>query len=151
MNQGKIPKREIAALFIGEVIVSVAVCLIFLLLKSFDYKVVSGVVLGSAVTIFNFLLLCILINRALDKCLSLFTPEEQTAAQEPNADVSENQPFEEDEARADDVQDEPDDAAAKFARENAAKIQNAAKLSYIFTKYSSIVKIIIHNHIPFFL
>ncbi len=129
MESNKIPMREIITIAIGEVIVGAIICLVFLLCGKFDYKVLLGSLLGIFVTVANFIFLCVTVNRALDKCLAGFTPTltEKTADSIMSCD-SEVSTTEDD----GDNEDEPyDDEAAKFAKENQAKLQNAIKLSYI--------------------
>ena len=53
-------------LAIGEVAVSLLVVLVYIALGEFNWTVVSGVILGSAVTILNFLILSHAVNKALN-------------------------------------------------------------------------------------
>ena len=83
-------------------LISAATIAVFLLLNAFSYKVITGVALGSAVAIFNFALLSVSVNRAVDKFMALRGDGEMT-------------------------EEEADDFAAKHSGE----IQNAQKVSYL--------------------
>lgn len=129
MESNKIPMREVITIVIGEFIVGAIICLVFLLCGKFDYKVLLGSLLGIFVTVANFIFLCVTVNRALDKCLAGFAPTPVEKTEEPiiedSAEISAHSSDTENE-------DEPyDDEAAKFAKENQGKLQNAIKLSYI--------------------
>ena len=87
---------------LGELIVSLITVAVYLLIKRFTYKVVTGVLLGSLVTVINFLILSISVNRAINKYL------EKLAEAEPD-----------------------EEEAEKFAAENAAAIRLAATGSYV--------------------
>ena len=114
----KIPLNEILFLTLGETVVSLLIVGLYLLLDgltdialfSFSYKVVTGVILGSAVTVFNYFFLNLSVNRAIDRFLAL---------------------------RGDKEMDEEE--AAKFASENAMAVQNAIKTSFIVRTLSILV------------
>ena len=89
-------------LAIGEVAVSLLVVLVYIALGEFNWTVVSGVILGSAVTILNFLILSHAVNKALNKFIDLRGDKE----------------MDEDEAKA-------------FAKANSLKVQNAVTKSYV--------------------
>lgn len=99
--------KDLFSLIIGEAAVSAVVAAVFLLLDVFSYKVITGVLLGSAIAIFNFVFLTISINRAIDRFMEL----------RGNKEMSE---------------EEADDFAAK----NAGGIQNAQKLSYLIRTFT---------------
>ena len=99
--------KQILALTLGEALVSVLICLVYFLIGSFSPKVLFSVLLGSAVTVLNFLFLTVSVNRAVDKYLAL----------RGNAEMDE-------------------DEADKFAKENAMAVQNAATRSYIIRTVS---------------
>lgn len=66
--------RETLMILIGELIVSLATVGVWLLIDIFfegvfDYTVITGLALGTAVTVANFLILGITVNRAVDKFL----------------------------------------------------------------------------------
>ena len=69
MNDNKLPKFELLSIIIGEILVSAIVCGVFLITRKFGTDVLLGVILGSAVTIANFLVLVITTNRAIDKIM----------------------------------------------------------------------------------
>ena len=70
MKNTKLPLYETLSMIIGEVITSAVICGVFLILKKFELAVLSGVILGSAVTVANFLFLMIFTNRAIDKAIA---------------------------------------------------------------------------------
>ena len=102
MQKKNMPTSEILLLAVGELIVSLIVTGVYLLLDRFSYAVISGCLLGSAVTVFNFVFLSISVNRAIDKALAGRKEGEMT----------------EEEAEA-------------FAAENQAAVQRAAQGSYL--------------------
>jgi hypothetical protein len=102
MQKKNMPTSEILLLAVGELIVSLIVSGVYLLLNRFSYAVISGCLLGSAVTVFNFVFLSVSVNRAIDKALAGRKEGEMT----------------EEEAQA-------------FAAENQAAVQRAAQGSYL--------------------
>ena len=102
MQKKNMPTSEILFLVVGELIVSLIVSGVYLLLHRFSYAVISGCLLGSAVTVFNFVFLSVSVNRAIDKALAGRKEGEMT----------------EEEAEA-------------FAAENQAAVQRAAQGSYL--------------------
>ena len=142
MDSNKIPLREVIAIAVGEVIVGALICLVFLLCGKYDYKVLLGAVLGISVTVANFLFLCITVNRALDRCLANFTPTLTEKTAEPIIIESSDDDGEDNDGE--ETADEPyEDEAAKFARENVGKLQNAIKLSYIVRMSTVIAALVI--------
>ena len=138
MNQNKLPVREITLLAVGEVIVGAIVTALFLLFGRFNYTVPLGALLGGAVTVFNFVFLSIAVNRAIDDAMRVY----ETRQAEKSKDMENSEASHESTGTSDD--EEPyDDEAAKFARENAAKITNAVKLSYIVRTASVIVTLVL--------
>ena len=69
MNKQKLPMRELLAILIGEIITSSVICGIYLLIKKYTYKVFLGVLLGSTVTVLNFLVLSVMTNRVINRFL----------------------------------------------------------------------------------
>ncbi len=69
MNKQKLPLRELLALLIGEALTSLVICGVYLLIKKFTYKVLLGVLLGSTVTVLNFIVLSIMTNRVINSFL----------------------------------------------------------------------------------
>ena len=67
MKKRLIPIREFLGLIIGEIVVSCLTALVFFLLNKFEMAVVFGVLLGSIVTVINFIVLSLTVGRAFDK------------------------------------------------------------------------------------
>ena len=89
-------------LALGEVIVAVLVSLVFLIFGKLNYTVPLGALLGGAVTVINFLILSVSINRAI------------------NGYITE---------RGDKEMDEEE--AEKYAKEHGMAVQNAMTKSYL--------------------
>ena len=89
-------------LAIGEVMVTLLVLLGFLIFGAFSYRVVTGALLGSAVTVVNFLILSVAINRAVNGYIAGRGVEEMD-----------------------------EEAAEKYAKEHGMAVQNAMTKSYI--------------------
>ncbi|MBQ7292610.1 MAG: hypothetical protein IJW79_02595 [Clostridia bacterium] len=104
----------VAALAVGEIAVSAATVAIFALLGQFSYKVITGVLLGCFVSVFNFLFLTISVNSAVNKFVEL----------RGDAEMSEEE-------------------AEKFAAEHAGGIQNAQKLSYLIRMFSMVGALVV--------
>ena len=90
-------------LAIGEIVVAALISAVYLLLGRFDYTVITGAVLGGAVTVTNFLILSVGINRAVNRYIA---------------------------GRGDKEMD--DDEAEKYAQENGMSVQAAMMKSYVF-------------------
>ena len=138
MDQNKLPKREIALLAVGEVLVGAIITAVYLLIGRFNYTVPLGALLGGAVTVFNFVFLSIAVNRAIDDAMKVY---EARQAELSKAKEQGETPAAESEGSED--ADPYDDEAAKFARENAAKITNAVKLSYIVRTASVVITLVL--------
>ena len=93
-------------LAIGEAIVAALISVVFLLIGKFNYSVVTGAVLGGAVTVINFLILSVGINRAINKFV---------------------------EERGEDEMDEEE--ADKYAKEHGMAVQNAMMKSYMLRMF----------------
>ena len=107
MKKNGVALRESAFVLIGEAIVSLLIVAAYLIISLFSediviYKVITGVCLGSAVTVLNFLFLSLSTNSVIDRFLEARGTAEMT----------------EEEAEA-------------FAAKYQAELQNKAKLSYI--------------------
>ena len=100
----KIKNKNIDTVYlaIGEIVVSLLVILVYIAINKFEWTVATGVVLGSAVTVCNFVILSISLNKALDKFIDLRGDKELT-----------------------------EEEAEEFAKSNAIKVQNAATKSYV--------------------
>ena len=90
-------------LALGEAVVALLISAVYLLIKRFDYTVVTGAVLGGAVTVINFFILSVGVNRAVNGYIA---------------------------GRGDEEMDE--EQAEKYAQENGMAVQNAMMKSYIF-------------------
>lgn len=114
MKKTKLPYYEIFSLAIGEVIVSLIICLVYFLIGKFDYKVITGVCLGSLVTVVNFLYLAITTTKAIDNFLMLKGEKEMT-----------------------------EEENAAFVLEHQGKIQNKIKLSYIIRTFTMLATLVV--------
>lgn len=114
MKNKNLPLYETAFILIGEIIVSLIVCGVYLIINKFSYKVITGAALGTAVTVLNFLFLAISTNRAFDKAM------EARGTKEMN-----------------------DEEAEKFAEEHGASLQNAVKLSFIIRTFTMLAALIV--------
>ena len=138
MNQNKLPVREITMLALGEIIIGAIISALFLAFGKFNYTVPLGSLLGGAVTVFNFVFLAVAVNRAIDEALKVYearqaekaaTLTEESTEEKSTSEESDGDPY--------------DDEAAKFANENAAKITNAVKMSYLVRTASVVVTLVI--------
>lgn len=102
MQKKNLPLTEVSILTAGELIVSLVLVGIYCLLDQFSYRVVTGTILGSTVTILNFVMLSVAVNRALDRVLVSRGEGEMT-----------------------------EEDAEKFATEHMSQVQQAVKASYI--------------------
>jgi len=97
---------EVMIIIFGELIVSALVVLGFLVASAFGYpftyKVITGVLLGSAVTVGNFYFLTVSVNRAVDRYLELRGSREMD-----------------------------EEEAAKFTEQHSMAIQNTITKSFI--------------------
>ena len=89
-------------LALGELVVAALVSVGFLIFKRFDYTVLTGAALGGAVTVINFLILSVGVNRAINRFV---------------------------EERGDKEMDEEE--AEAYAQKHGAAVQNAMLKSYI--------------------
>ena len=136
MEKSKFPVRETVFLALGEIIVSAITVTVYLLLQKFNYTVLTGVILGSAVTVINFLILAVSVNRTVDKILA--EADMDSVARQAAAEAAECEKALEsnDDAEGDDTDGEEadygtEDAAARFAAENRMKVQATVKISYV--------------------
>ena len=107
MKKSKLPLYETASMIIGELVTSLVICGVFLIIKKFDLSVALGALLGSFVTVVNFLFLILSTNRAIDKAM----------AERGEGEMSEEE-------------------AAEFAAKHQVGIQAAVKLSYVIRTLS---------------
>ncbi len=124
-----IPKRETIFLTASVIVASAVVIAVYLILGKYDYTVLTGAILGSVVTVFNFIFLSISVNRAVDRVLE--TKDYEIAASKAAEAEAHSVQSEEDESDSSSETDDADDEAAKFARAHEKKLANAIKVSYI--------------------
>ena len=108
------PFIETLIILLGELAVSLIICAVYLALGEFSYKVPLGALLGSAVTVLNFLFLSITTNRAFDKIV---------------------------EARG--TAEFSDEEAEKFAKDHQAELSSAVKLSFIVRTLTMLAALVI--------
>lgn len=111
--------RESGFVLLGEVVVSLIIVAVYLVIKQFSeniviYKVITGVCLGSLVTVLNFLFLSLSTNSVIDRFLEA----------RGNAEMSE------------------EDADA-FAAKYQAELQNKVKLSYIIRTVTMLAALVV--------
>ena len=135
MNNNKIPVKETIALVIGEAAVSLLLCLGFLVFKKFHYSILTGALLGSMVAILNFLFLSISVNRAFDKILAENElPKKDDIITDINVNVENTE---------EDEENTENDAAARFAAEHQAQLQNSIKISYFLRNITMVVALVL--------
>lgn len=111
--------KEVLLLAAGEIAVSVVTVLGAFLVSLFtdfifDFTVITGAILGSAVTVINFLFLSLSVNRAVDVYLEARGTREMT-----------------------------EEEAEKFTTENSMLIQNKIKTSFIIRTLSMVAALIL--------
>ena len=99
---------------IGELIVAVAIVLVYLLIGKYDYTVLLGAILGAVVMIGNMLFLSISVNRAVNKYLELRGDKEMS-----------------------------DEEAEEFNKKYALGVQNAMNISYIVRTLTLIAALVL--------
>lgn len=118
MKKSNAPIKETTILAVGEIAISLLVVAGYLVAGlfgvDFSYRVITGVLLGSLVSILNFLFLSISVNRAVDSYLALRGTREMT-----------------------------DEEAEKFTLEHSMKIQNTVKTSFIIRTLSILATLIV--------
>ena len=110
------PTSSVAAvlpILFGEIVVSLLTVGVFALIGKFDYTVIAGVALGSAVTVANFAVLTFSVNRAVDKYLTLRGEREMS-----------------------------DEEAEAFASKHAMDVQNAATRSFMIRTFSMLATLV---------
>ena len=119
-NKTKLPLFEVVSMIVGEIITSAVIIAAFMIVNLINkqpllhYSVVLGAVLGSVITVMNFILLSVLTTRAVNNAL---------------ADRGEAQMT--------------DDEAAVFAKEHQAKLQLAMTVSYAIRIATMVAALII--------
>lgn len=105
---------NILLLALLELAVSAIVCVVYLLIGRYENAVLLGTLLGSAVTVANFALLTLTVNRAVDRYLALRGEREMD-----------------------------EEEAEKFANEHAMAVQNAATRSFIIRTLSMLATLVL--------
>ncbi len=121
MKKEKLPIKQLLSLIIGEIIVSLAVCGIYLLINKFSYKVISGVLLGSIVTVLNFMVLALMTNRVINSFL----------LERGGADM-------------------PEEEALAIAAKFQVKVQNQIKISFLVRTFVMLATLIVAFILDFF-
>ena len=93
--------EDVLYLLIGEIIVSVGIVVAYIALSLYQWNVLTGAILGAVVTVLNFLILSMQINKAIDKYMELIGDKEMS-----------------------------EEEAAEFAKKHSLKVQNAVTKSY---------------------
>ena len=101
-NKNKDSYIDALYLTAGELAVSLIIILIYTTIGKFDFTILSGVALGSAVTVVNFIILSYSVNKALNKFIDLRGDKEMN-----------------------------EEEAKEFAKLNSIKVQNAVTKSYV--------------------
>ncbi len=70
MNKKGMPMAEMTLMLLGEIAVSAITVLVFFLLDRLNYRVFTGLALGCAAVLFNFLFLSLTVNRAVDAIMA---------------------------------------------------------------------------------
>ena len=105
---------QILMLALSEAIVSALVCAAYLVIGKFNYTVLTGVALGSVVTVANFVFLTLSVNRAVDRYLALRGSREMD-----------------------------EEEAEKFANQHAMAVQNAATRSFIIRTVTMLAALVV--------
>ena len=114
MKKQNVALRETGLILLGEIVVSLLICAVYLIINRFSYKVITGVCLGSAVIVLNFLFLSISTNRTIDEFLKLRGSKEMD-----------------------------EEEAEEFAQKYQMQIQNKTKLSFIIRTFTMLAALII--------
>ncbi len=69
-NKSASPVGDILFLAVGELAASVCIVAVFLLLGRFDWRVLTGCFVGGALTVLNFAVLSVSVNRAVDRVMA---------------------------------------------------------------------------------
>ncbi len=114
MNSKKMPFIETAVILIGELIVSLIVCGVYLLIQRFTYKVITGVALGTAVTVLNFFFLAYSTSKAFDEARAARGTKEMT-----------------------------EEEIEEFTEREQAKLSNTVKLSFIIRTATMLITLVV--------
>ena len=121
MKNKNLPLYELLFLLIGEVIVSLIVCAVYLIISTFTpagtvvmYKVITGTLLGTAVIFLNFLFLALSTNR-------IFTEAEEARG---TREMSEEE-------------------ITDFVKEHQARYDNMVKISFFARNLSMLLALVL--------
>lgn len=114
MKNKNVPLRETGLVLVGEIVASLLVCAVYLIIQRFSYKVVTGVCLGSAVIVLNFLFLSLSTNKSIDTFLALRGTKEMD-----------------------------DEEAEAFTAKFQCEIQNKTRLSFIIRMLSMVAALVL--------
>jgi hypothetical protein len=121
MKNKNLPLYETLFILLGEIIVSLITVGVYLLIDKFSYKVITGVCLGSVVTVINFLIFAVATTRAFDKAVA---------------------------ARGTKEMDEEE--AEKFAEAQKQQMNAAMKLSFIFRNLFMLATLVVAFILDYF-
>ncbi len=96
------PLGDIVFLAAGELLASLIIVGVYLIIGAFEWRVLTGAAIGSAVTVLNFAILSFSVNRAVDRVMEMRGNKEMT-----------------------------EEEADAFALQHSAEIQKAVKSSYL--------------------
>lgn len=143
MNQNKIPKFELLALIIGEIAVSAVIAAVYLIIEKFNYTVILGVLLGSFITVLNFVILSISVNRAIDRAIEgADMPRIKRAYEERDAAEAKKDSENDTESEASETP-EYELIIREFEKDRQAGLNSALKLSYIIRNAIMIVSLVL--------
>jgi hypothetical protein len=136
MNQEqRVPVRELIFLTLGEAVCVGLIIAAFLILKKFDYTVVTGAILGASVIVFNFVFLCISVNRAFDRALNEVDVERLRAAAKAVDEARETG----DES----AEEEKSEALEKITAPNSKRLSNAIRVSYLLRTVTMLAALVV--------
>ena len=113
--------KESSFLILGELIVSAIIVAVYLIIGNFEYKVLTGVMLGSLVIIGNYFFLSLSVNGAVKEFLEKRGDKEMS-----------------------------DEEVEAFTAEYSMRVQNAAKRSYILRTLTMLAALIIAFILDYF-
>ena len=113
-NNKRETKKQVLWLLLFELLVSAITVGVYLIIGKFHTGVLLGVLLGCAVTIFNFLFLVLSVDRAVDEYLRLRGEKEMS-----------------------------EEELERFTAEHSARVQNAAKLSYVVRTFAMLAALVL--------
>ena len=92
-------RRETAKIALGTGILTVLMIAVFLILRRFDWTVLTGALLGYVAAVGNFFLMALTVQKAADEMKPLPTPENTDTAEEDGEAEEQDQPLSEDAKR----------------------------------------------------